>query len=226
MAPDIETIDLGFVNAYLLRAKGGFILIDTGLPQQWQALDRALGAAACVPGTLALVIVTHGDIDHYGNCRRLQKEYGAKVAVHREDASTLRTGHVPRRSIKSPAVRILVGLMHFVQLLAGKPKGIDCEPDILLEDGQDLGSFGLDAKVLALGGHTRGSIAILTASGDFFAGDVLSNRTRPAPSFYIENTADYRRSIERVQAMAGSIRMVYPGHGKAFAGEALAGISL
>jgi glyoxylase-like metal-dependent hydrolase (beta-lactamase superfamily II) len=226
MANDIEPIDLGFVNAFLLRAKDGFVLIDTGLPQQWESLARALKAAGCTPGSLKLVVVTHGDIDHYGNCARLQKEYGAKIAVHREDASILKTGIIPERSINSLLAKILVGIAHFVQGFGGGNERWNCLPDHLLEDGQSLGPYGLAAKVLALPGHTRGSIGVLTESGDFFAGDVFANRGRPGASFYIENTSDYRRSIERVKAMAAGIRKVWPGHGKPFPPEALAGISL
>ncbi|HET7839917.1 MAG TPA: MBL fold metallo-hydrolase [Rectinemataceae bacterium] len=225
MEQDIVPIDLGFVNAFLLRAKDGFVLIDTGLPQQWEALDRALTAAGCSRGKLALVVVTHGDLDHYGNCARLQKEYGAKVGVHREDAPVLRTGIGQERRISGLIATVIMGVLHFFQRFGGPPQRWNCEPDLLLEDGQDLGPFGLEARVLALPGHTRGSIGVLMATGDFFVGDLLGNRPRPAPSFYIENTANYRRSLERVQAMTG-IGTVYPGHGRPFGPEALPGISL
>jgi len=44
---------------------------------------------------------------------------------------------------------------------------------MFLEEGQPLSDVGLDASVLHLPGHSKGSIGILTASGDLFCGDLL-----------------------------------------------------
>jgi hydroxyacylglutathione hydrolase len=48
-------------------------------------------------------------------------------------------------------------------------------PDELLEDGRSLSDFGLDATVLHLPGHTRGSIGILTRNGALFRGDLMDS---------------------------------------------------
>ena len=40
-------IDLGFVNAYLLPAAGGFVLVDAGTPAHYARLEAALGRAGC-----------------------------------------------------------------------------------------------------------------------------------------------------------------------------------
>jgi len=37
------------------------------------------------------------------------------------------------------------------------------QPDVILEDQQNLSGYGLEATVLHLPGHTKGSIGILTA---------------------------------------------------------------
>ncbi len=74
MNEETQHIDLGFVNAYLVKAGEGFILIDTGVPQQWARLEAVLLAAGCLPDKLKLVIITHGDIDHTGNGARLQQK--------------------------------------------------------------------------------------------------------------------------------------------------------
>ena len=43
----IKIINLGFVNAFLVRVKDGFVLIDTGVAQQWKKLETELTSAGC-----------------------------------------------------------------------------------------------------------------------------------------------------------------------------------
>ena len=105
MPEEIVTIDLGFVNAYLVKSNGGFILADTGLASQWAKLSGALKSAGCAPGLLKLVVITHADMDHAGNARRLQAEWKAPVAVHGADAATLRSGEAPKRRGRGSSAR-------------------------------------------------------------------------------------------------------------------------
>ena len=79
---NIKTIQLSFVNAFLAKAQEGFVLIDTGLPSQWQVLEKELISAGCLPDKLKLVILTHGDLDHSGNCKKFQEKYQTKIAMH------------------------------------------------------------------------------------------------------------------------------------------------
>ena len=90
MNGNIKIINLDFVNAFLLKVKDGYILIDTGLPYQWGRLEKELISADCLPGSLKLVIITHGDWDHIGNCARLQEKYKVKIAMHSADAFSLK----------------------------------------------------------------------------------------------------------------------------------------
>ena len=72
-------------------------------------------------------------------------------------------------------------------------------------------------------GHTKGSIAILTDDGQLFAGDTLSNRTKPASASFIENERDLQDSLAILKQTKA--RVVYPGHGKPFPFEALSAIT-
>ena len=51
MAGNLDVRDLGFVNAYLVKARKGFILIDIGLPGQWEALEKGLKSAGWSPAS-------------------------------------------------------------------------------------------------------------------------------------------------------------------------------
>ena len=74
----VNVISLDFVNAYLVKAKEGFLLIDTGLPNHRERLEKELLSAGCLPDTLKLIILTHGDWDHTGNASRFGKNTTSK----------------------------------------------------------------------------------------------------------------------------------------------------
>ena len=88
------------------------------------------------------------------------------------------------------------------------------EPDVFLEDEQDLSAYGLDARVVHLPGHSSGSIGILAGDGDLFCGDLLVNVMRPSLHYYIDDLAQAHESIRKLRGLG--VETVYPGHGKPF----------
>jgi|WetSurMetagenome_2_1015567.scaffolds.fasta_scaffold00079_19 hydroxyacylglutathione hydrolase len=214
----VRSIGLDFVNAYLLNAGNGFVLIDTGLPFQWEALDGELQKAGCVPGNLKLVVITHADQDHTGNVLLLREKYKVKIAMHPADAAQAERGIMLKRKVQPLLYRLLFTVRMLVRILLGnKVSAPKFTPDILLSDGQSIEEYGLDAKIIHLPGHTPGSIGILTGKGDLFAGDTFVNRKKPSSANIIENEAALMYSLDRIRNM--NVKMVYPGHGKPFAME-------
>jgi glyoxylase-like metal-dependent hydrolase (beta-lactamase superfamily II) len=211
---DIRTIRLKFVNAYLLRAGDGFIMIDTGMALQWNRMESELTEAGCLPDRLRLVILTHGDHDHAGNCKKLQVLYGTQIAMHKADAPMVSDGLIRKRKIKSFRNRIF----YIIRAIFRKRFDHDkFRPDIYLGDGQSLSEYGLDATVYHLPGHTHGSIGILTGEGNFFPGDTFVNTWKPETARLIENQYELDRSMERIKKL--NIKVVFPGHGMPFALE-------
>ncbi len=219
MNAEVQWINLGFVNCYVIKTDAGFFLVDTGVPALRDALLRKLDAAGCDGGNLKLIIATHGDIDHTGNCKFLREKYGAPVAMHRADLAMVRDGELnPDRTVTS-------ALMRFLQFLMGLTGGVakmarDFErftPDLFLEDGQRLDEYGLPCGVRHIPGHTDGSIGLLLDSGDLLCGDTLQN---DKPATIIMDRAELRRSIGGLAGM--NPKTVYPGHGKPFAWTGLA----
>jgi len=212
-------INLGFVNTFLLNAGEGYILVDTGSAQQWSRLETELVRAGCLPERLKLVIVTHGDFDHAGNCAELQRRYGAKIAMHPGDVDMVRTGVPVKRKIKGVMGRLLIWI-------GGRAvKGFATfQPDILLEDGQVISGYGLTAKIIHTPGHTKGSIALLTDDGRLFVGDTISNRTKPSGPPLIEDEQKFHESLAILKHI--NAKKVYPGHGKSFSYETLLSITV
>jgi hydroxyacylglutathione hydrolase len=216
MNDKIKIIELGIVNAFLVKVKDGFVLIDTGLPSQWEKLETELTSAGCLPDKLKLVVITHGDFDHTGNCAKLHEKYEAKVAMHQADSFMVENGVFLKRKIRTLFGKIIILLSRLRHRRVSFNK---FKPDIFLTDGQSLTGYGLNAKIIYLPGHTKGSIGILTDEGDLFAGDTLANWKNPDIAIFVDDFQELKNSINKLKNL--NIKNIYPGHGKPFLLEEL-----
>ncbi len=83
---------MGDVNAYPLHSEAGYFLVDTGSARARNKLLKELAHAGCIPGSLRLVLLTHGDFDHTGNAAYLHAAFGVKLAIHRADSGMGESG--------------------------------------------------------------------------------------------------------------------------------------
>ncbi len=220
--PEGRTIDLGGTNCYLIEGGEGFALIDTGFPHSRARLLDELREAGCRRDDLSLIVLTHGDIDHSGNAAHLREHFGAPIAMHPGDAAMcLSDGETRERDTRPPDdfPTVLYFWLaasvsrYLVRKMLRRDTFDAFSPDILLADGQDLRPLGLDAVVYHTPGHSKGSIALLTPEGDLYCGDqfgqvwghVIAARDDP----------DYPPTSDKLRSLR--VRMIYPGHGEAFA---------
>lgn len=202
---------LGSVNSYLIKTSTGFILLDTGWAYKREILETALESAGCKPGNLKLIILTHGDFDHTGNAAYIREKYSSKIAMHGDDSGMVEQGNMFwNRKKGNIFFRMIVNT--FLRIGGFKPEKF--KPDLSLDDGYDLSKYGFDAGVLHLPGHSKGSIGILTDSGEFFCGDLLENTDKTATGSIIDNPNEFNASIEKLKNF--KINTVYPGHGEPF----------
>ena len=196
-------------NCYLIKADLGYILIDTGWSNKCTDLEKELESAGCNPGKLKLIILTHGDFDHTGNCAYLRKKFSTKIAMHYDDSGIVERGDMFwNRKKSSILIRIIVNVF------LGLSQAERFKPDLTIDEGYDLSESGFDAKVLHLPGHSKGSIGILTAGGDLFCGDLFMNMNQPTPTSLVDDSTELKVSIEKLKSL--KISTVYPGHGKPF----------
>jgi hydroxyacylglutathione hydrolase len=200
---------LNTVNCFLLNADGRWLLIDTGCSINRAELDARLEQAGCVPGSLELIVLTHGDFDHAGNARHLREKYGSRIAMHRDDLGMVEQGDLfCNRGKGNPLVRAAV------PILFGFGKGERFSPDLLVDEGFDLSPHGFHLEIVSLPAHSRGSIGILTRDGDLFCGDLFVNEEGPALNTRFMDPALTRASVEKLAAM--EIAAVFPSHGGPF----------
>ena len=211
----IKTISLplplrmGRVNCYLIQTDAGYVLIDTGGSNNRQELVQELEKAGCMPGSLRLIVITHGDFDHTGNAAYLRQAFGSQIAMHADDVGMVEQADMfVNRKKPNLLIRMLLPLFSRF----GRAERFT--PDVLLRDGDILGAYELDARVISIPGHSLGSIAILTASSDLFCGDLLENTKSSSPGSIVDDASAMQASIDRVKGLG--VLMVYPGHGRPF----------
>lgn len=213
MNENIKIIHPGGVNCYLLRAGDGYILIDTGVSSGRSLLVKELENEGVAPGNLILIILTHGDSDHAGNCTFLREKYSTEIAMHPGDLGMVERGDMSwNRKTRPDRMSLVCRTMSFVfGKLVRQPEFETFAPDIWIKDGHSLSEYGLNATALYLPGHSKGSIGILTKNGDLFCGDLIYNIRGFC---FIDDLADHSASMEKLKSYR--IDMVYPGHGKPF----------
>lgn len=208
----IIPIKLGFVYSYLVKTDDSYILIDTGYSRKRKDLILELENKGIKSGNLKLIILTHQDFDHTGNAAFLRTKYNTKIAMHIKDAEAVERGDMLwNRKARNIFTRVVFKLL-LVALRMRKFQKF--KPDIFLSDKENLSSFGLDAIVLHLPGHSKGSIGILTARGELFCGDLFMNNKKPDKSSLVDGKEDLNASIEKLRHF--EIGTVYPGHGEPF----------
>ncbi|MGD9116579.1 MAG: MBL fold metallo-hydrolase [Dehalococcoidia bacterium] len=210
MPTEIKTIRLplplrfGYVNCYLLESGGNRLLIDTACANSRRRLEREL--AGSPPG---LIILTHGDFDHSGNAARLRRKFGAKIAMHRGDASMVEKGDIFGGRSRG---RFLFRLI--APAIFGFWRSARFSPDLYLEDGDSLSDYGFDARIVHMPGHSRGSIGVLTTEGELFGGDLVIRGNGAKRNKLIDDPAAAEASIKKLKSLG--VKTVYPGHGRPF----------
>lgn len=193
-------------NCYIVKTDTGYILIDTGRTSKRTKLEKELDSAGCKPGNLNLIILTHGDFDHTGNCAYLRQRFGTKIAMHYDDSGMVERGDMFwNRKKGNFLMRAIINLFFRIRRF---------RPDFTVDEGYDLSEYGLEARVLHLPGHSKGSIGILTTDGDLFCGDLFANTNRPELNPIIDDLMEANASVEKLKGCR--INTVYPGHGRPF----------
>jgi hydroxyacylglutathione hydrolase len=225
----IIQIDLNTENCYLIKNDDKFILIDTGgytfndkiISGKQELFEKKLLENGCIPGNLNLVILTHGDIDHIGNCKFLEEKYHPHMVIHKDDYELTKNLSVDKIfsnfKFNSLLFKIATRMMHTAfekkaNIIIEKYEEFNIDESV--DENSNFEKYGLTAEIIHLPGHTKGSIGILLEDGSFFCGDVFSNIGRPSTSINALSFSDLNKSIGKLPA--DKIKMVYPGHGKPF----------
>ncbi|GAA1226293.1 MBL fold metallo-hydrolase [Kitasatospora nipponensis] len=199
------------INAYLLLGRRP-VVVDAGTPGSGRRIHDEVARHGVDPADIALIVITHGHIDHFGSAAELHRLTGAPLAAHAADLEPFRTGRARRPYLPTgPMGR----LMQRDRRLHVRVEGF--EPDLLLRGETSLDDFGIAGRIMPTPGHTAGSVSVLTDEGDLVAGDLVANSFmglipgKPAnPPFH----DDPQGNLASLRAMlALDPRALHVGHG-------------
>ena len=192
------------ITCYVLHGAKGDLLIDTGLPQTWHAMEHWLAQY-----DVRYVLLTHAHADHDWNAARLQRR-GCRLLLSERD-SGLRQ-HFLAQPEHATAPRYI--LRNTVQRIGGALlRSPRYEPDLWIgsRSGDLLRELGFDADILPLPGHTLGSVGVLCGSA-LYCGDAFTALFgRPDISPHAHDLASMKASLRTILTL--DIRWLCCGHG-------------
>jgi len=149
-----------FIPLYRLDDKR-CVLLDSGLLQEREELEAALGAAGLVP---VGVLCSHAHVDHCANNGYLQGKYGTKVALTFPEAGMCSS--------------LLTLKCYFLLLSPGRvEQESECmihTPDVIIPPEDGPFSFcGAEFRIIHTPGHSSGHVCTVTPDNVCYAADAL-----------------------------------------------------
>ena len=190
-------------NCYIVESEGNAILVDTGSGEFFDVV-----ANECRKYNLRLIVLTHVHFDHAENAAKLSEEFDVPVAFNKSDEELFDNYDAQPLMSYGLVGRIVLGLS--LKVLR-ETKVIKPEKIVYISDGVDLSSYGIDAKVIALPGHTDGSIGVDVEGQSLLVGDALDNWISPATGHLYNNIENLKESAEKIRSLGE--RTIYYGHG-------------
>ena len=191
------------LNPTLLWNDKEAVLIDTGIPGQFEQLRDALIEVGVDMAKLKAIIVTHQDIDHIGNLPVILQHYPEiKIYAHEMDAPYIE-GERPllklnlesidwqMQSIPEPARKQIIE-----QLQKNPPK---VKVDKVLKDKEELSICG-GIVIIHTPGHTPGHISLyLKNSKVLVAGDSMYSINGEIIGPHPETTPQFERALKSLK---------------------------
>lgn len=201
---EIHRIAGGNVNCYIVAYKDQAILIDTGRKKLREKILKK-----CKDLHVNLIVLTHGHMDHCQNAAYLARTLNIPIAMSEKDRNL-----IPDNRNQSLSAKTFPGKLVLAVSLSSFEKDTleTFEPEIYLENGDDLSKYGIDAKVVELPGHTKGSIGLVVDNDKLFVGDALMNMFYPSVSMLYTDEQEMKSTANNI-GESGE-KTIYFGHGK------------
>lgn len=180
-------------NCYLVgcESTGKGMIVDPGAEP-----ETILAAVADLGLTVAVIVATHGHIDHVGAVQALRERTGAPFAMHELE-------------IGNPFIERMTERICRMLDVASEPPA---PPDRLLRDGECLEVGNLRFTVLHIPGHSDGGLA-LYGHGVVFSGDSLFQFDVGQTHFPGGSHRTMMAAIAEKLLVLPDDTVVYPGHG-------------
>ena len=178
-------------NSYLIDntdadSEYDYILVDAGTGETEGYLYSKLDEIALKPSDIDLIVNTHCHFDHVGGNDFFPN---SKVAIHKEDAESLR----------DPSSELTVSSLFGSQIRRH-------DVDIELEEGDEIANF----KVLHTPGHSNGGLSLYDGE-ILICGDTIFANGGVGRMDIGGNPNDMKASLMRLKEL--DVEYLLPGHG-------------
>lgn len=177
------------VNCYIIYDSNTLhaVIIDPG--QDGNKVINEIERDALVP---EMLINTHGHYDHILSDDQIRLRFNIPLAISRQDSAMLNDANKN-------------GSFFFATPTTVK------NPEIFLEDNQEIKLSFITFKVISTPGHTKGGICLLF-DGFLVTGDTLFAGTIGRTDFDGGDYEEMFHSLKRLKGLDSSV-VIYPGHG-------------
>jgi glyoxylase-like metal-dependent hydrolase (beta-lactamase superfamily II) len=224
---------LDHINLWLLRDGAGWVIVDTGFPDDgvravWQEI------LAKLKGPVTKLVVTHFHPDHLGLATWLMEQTGTPLWM---STGEFLTAHAVWHEVGGHGARFMVEqfrmhgldderLAKFEKRGSGYRKAVPALPDHYhrLQDGENLAVDGKNWQIFVGHGHSPEHLALYCAEADvLISGDMLLPRISTNISVFAATPdADalgwYLSSLEVLARKIPVRTLVLPSHGLPFNG--------
>lgn len=201
---EIKTIKCGDVNCFIVTQDGNSILIDTG-----RSMYKAKVLKACQGFNIKLIVLTHGHCDHIQNASLISRKLEVPVAIHKADEELIFNSIA--QPLRLPKLNDKIGI-RLMKISCKLQKSEGFKPSVYLKEGDTLNDYGINATIIEVPGHTKGSIAVDLNKKYLFVGDALMNILKPTVSRLYNDREAMLKSAKRISDIPN--RVVLFGHGE------------
>jgi glyoxylase-like metal-dependent hydrolase (beta-lactamase superfamily II) len=216
LTPDLCFLRFPAGHAYLWQDAEGLTLIDSSVPGSGASIADAIRELGRHPTELCRLVLTHFHVDHVGAAAEIAAWGNIKVLAHRSDTPFIQGeagGPPPKLQDWERPLYEQYGISTVAAPVA---------VDRVLDDG-DVLDFGGGARVVAVPGHTPGSIAVhVPGPNILLTGDAAARLPdgRVILGVFNSEPAQAANSLRRLAELRPEI--VCFGHGEPLTGEAAA----
>lgn len=191
---NVVNITYKSANCYLIPAKEGWIMIDTGWPDTFSQLLQLLNQNDIAVNEVDYLIITHFHPAHAGLTQNL-KDLGTNLILHENQVSYFNKLNSYYK--KNPKAGF---------------KDITSENNIIVNDYDSRSFFeslGINGELISTPGHSDDSISLVIDDDCAFVGDLPTYSMLEAyDDIVIEDSWDLIQQYH--------VNTIYPGHGEAY----------
>jgi len=215
-----KTLKLGPTNLYFLKAKDGYLQIDTSLPEYFKSFLNGLKAIDVDLAQIKYLLLTHSHDDHAGFAAEEREKTQCTIIAPEKSLESLKQGTIINiGKFLNRQAALSMKLYNFAKRRTFEytPVVLTAQDKVVVDDDENiLKQIGVDGKIVCTPGHTDDSISVILSNGDAFVSDAcMSNlgflRYRPIEVSDLNQVFKSWRKI-----INNGAKTIYPAHGRPF----------